>query len=51
MAYQDSPKRMKDEGSSVSAREMEQEEHEPHAQNEPDATDRLATLMAQYMEY
>ena len=43
--------RMADEESSVSARRVEQEEHEPRAQNHHDATERLATLMAQYMEF
>ena len=42
---------MADEGSSVSARGVEQEECEPRAQNQLDATDILVTLMAQYMEY
>ena len=33
MAHQDSPRRMEDEESSVSARGVEQEEHESRAQN------------------
>ena len=43
--------RMADDESSVSARGVEQEEHEPRAQNQPDATERLTTLMALYMEF
>ncbi|GFS41661.1 hypothetical protein Acr_00g0075610 [Actinidia rufa] len=42
---------MADEESSVSARGVEQEGHEPQEQHQPNATDRLATLMAQYMEF
>ncbi|XP_057497349.1 uncharacterized protein LOC130782069 [Actinidia eriantha] len=42
---------MADEESSVSARGAEREGHEPQGQRQPDATDRLATLMAQYMEF
>ena len=42
---------MVNEGSSIFARGVEQEEHELRAQNHPDAIDKLATLMAQYMEY
>ncbi|XP_057506535.1 uncharacterized protein LOC130789736 [Actinidia eriantha] len=42
---------MADEESSVSARGVEQERHEPQEQHQPNATDRLATLMAQYMEF
>ncbi|GFY87953.1 hypothetical protein Acr_05g0015920 [Actinidia rufa] len=41
---------MADEESSVSARGVEQEGHEPQEQHQRNATDRLATLMAQYME-
>ncbi|GFS35301.1 hypothetical protein Acr_00g0038970 [Actinidia rufa] len=51
MAHQVPPRKMKDEESSILARGVEQEEQEPRAQNQSDATDRLATLMAQYMEY
>ncbi|GFS32970.1 hypothetical protein Acr_00g0025650 [Actinidia rufa] len=46
MAYRDSLRTMEDEESIVSARGMEQGEYELRAQNQPDATDRLATLMA-----
>ena len=51
MTHQDLPRRIEYEESSVSARGVEQEEQEPHAQNQSDAIDRLATLMAQYIEY
>ncbi|XP_057468765.1 uncharacterized protein LOC130757974 [Actinidia eriantha] len=44
-------KKMADAESSVSARGVEQEGHEPQEQHQPNATDRLATLMAQYMEF
>ncbi|GFS42100.1 hypothetical protein Acr_00g0078100 [Actinidia rufa] len=43
-------KEMADEESSVSARGVGQEEPE-RVQHQPDATDRLAALMAQYMEF
>ncbi|GFS41562.1 hypothetical protein Acr_00g0075110 [Actinidia rufa] len=42
---------MADEESSVSARGVEQREQEPLVQHQPDATERLATLMTQYMEH
>ncbi|XP_057508542.1 uncharacterized protein LOC130791418 [Actinidia eriantha] len=44
-------KEMADEESSVSTRGVGQEEPEPRVQHQPDATERLATLMAQYMEF
>ncbi|GFZ06902.1 hypothetical protein Acr_18g0010720 [Actinidia rufa] len=43
-------KKLADEESSVSARGVGQEEPE-RVQHQPDATDRLAALMAQYMEF
>ncbi|XP_057476958.1 uncharacterized protein LOC130764673 [Actinidia eriantha] len=42
---------MADEESSVSARRVGQEEPEPRVPHHPDATERLAALMAQYMEF
>ena len=42
---------MADEESSNSVRGVEEGEHEPRVQNQPDATNRLVALMAQYMEY
>ena len=51
MTHQTLPRRMEDEESSVSARGVEQKEHESRAQNQLDTTDKLTTLMAQYMEY
>ena len=42
---------MADEESSVSTRGVEQKGHESQEQHQPDAIDRLATLMAQYMEF
>ncbi|XP_057484593.1 uncharacterized protein LOC130770961 [Actinidia eriantha] len=42
---------MADEESSVSARRVGQEEPEPRVQHQPDATERLAALMTQYMEF
>ncbi|GFY96196.1 hypothetical protein Acr_11g0005020 [Actinidia rufa] len=42
---------MADEASSVSARGVEQEGHEPQEQHQSNAMDRLATLMVQYMEF
>ncbi|GFY90953.1 hypothetical protein Acr_07g0011490 [Actinidia rufa] len=42
---------MADEESSVSARGVGQEEPEPRVQHQPDATERLAALMTQYMEF
>ncbi|XP_057471276.1 uncharacterized protein LOC130760096 [Actinidia eriantha] len=44
-------KEMADEESSVSARGVGQEEPEPRVQHQPDATERLAALMTQYMEF
>ncbi|GFS35015.1 hypothetical protein Acr_00g0037350 [Actinidia rufa] len=51
MTHQDLPRRMEDEESSVSIRGVEKGEQKLRAQNQPDAIDRLATLMTQYMEY
>ena len=42
---------MADEGLSNSVRGMEEGIHEPQVQHEPNATERLAILMAQYMEH
>ena len=43
--------RMADEGSSNSVRGMEEGIHEPQVQHQPDATEKLAILMAQYMKH
>ena len=43
--------RMVDDESKNSVRGVEQREQEPCVHHPPDATERLATLMAQYVEY
>ena len=43
--------RKANEESSNSIRRVEECGHEPQVQHHPDATDRLATLMTQYMEF
>ena len=42
---------MADEESSNSIRRVKEGGHEPQVQYQPDAIDRLGTLMAQYMEF
>ena len=44
-------KRMAYEESTNYVRRVEQREQEPRVQHQPDVMERLATLMAQYMEY
>ena len=50
MADHDSSKMREGEESSASVRGVEQGEHESHVPHQPEAVERLATLVAQYVE-